>query len=128
MVFLFQETWRSKPVQAAAPFKPAEPYPLNLGKAIEGTDGATAVQQKTAKYLEYALKEKGYPLSKALTAKVPGSILNDISSQSTINALVNKYNAPQKGDSVPEFEKLQYLNAGEVIKAIKTSLQTMKLP
>jgi len=59
MVFLFQ----LKAMQGeAAPFRPAEMHSLNLGKALEGSDGVTAVPHKTARYIEYALQRMGHPI------------------------------------------------------------------
>lgn len=127
MVFLFQETMLRGPVKAVQPFKPAENYSINLLKSLEGTDGVTAVGQKTAKYIEYALKARGYPISDDFKAKVPGSVLNDISKQSTINMLVKEYNTPPKGQSIPEYEKLPALSSKEVSDAIKVMLPTVKL-
>jgi hypothetical protein len=109
------------------PFKPAENYSINLLKSLDGTDGVTAVGQKTAKYIEYALKVNGHPISDDFKVKVPGSVLNGICSQATINRLVKEYNTPPKGQTIPEYERLPALTSKEVSDAIKAMLPTMKL-
>ena len=125
MVFLFQETMIRKQPPTAVQFKPAESYSLDLSKAIRGNDGVTPVPQKTAKYLEYALKASGADVSK-FTVKVSGKTLNEISSQPAINRLVREYNASADGEKVPEFEKLPQLSSKEVAASIKALLPDPK--
>jgi hypothetical protein len=123
MVFLFQMQKIQQKEQAV--FRPAKTYSLDLSKAIWGEDSVTAVQQKTVKYLEYALRSNGVDMSK-FTASVGGKVLNDVASQSTINRLVKEYNTHAPGEKIPEFEKLPQLSSKEVSAAIYMLLSDAK--
>lgn len=120
-MFVFQYAQKKADPQQKPSFDEKKTYTIDFNQSF-GVGEVPNVDWRASRYMEVFLKGKGIEINKDLTAKVKGSVLNEMCKQTTINSVTDVHNRGAEAD----FEKLPLLSSREVVKMTNALLVESK--